>query len=51
MVKHDIKIDDKTKLCIGKIYTTTNEYIGQITKIEYDVLLFIMILFTNYIYT
>lgn len=37
MVKHDIKIDDKTKLCVGKISTATNEYIGQITKIKYDV--------------
>lgn len=35
MVKHDIKIDDKTKLCVVKISTTTNEYIGQITKIKY----------------
>ena len=37
MVKHDIKIDDKTKLFVGKISIAPNEYIGQITKIEYDV--------------
>lgn len=37
MVKHDIKIDDKTKLCVGKISIAPNEYIGQITKIKYDI--------------
>lgn len=30
MVKHDIK-------CVGKISIAPNEYIGQITKIKYDV--------------
>ena len=37
MVKHNIKTDYKTKICVGKISIASNEYIGQITKIEYDV--------------
>lgn len=36
MVKHDIKINDKTNLCVGKNSIAPNEYIGQITKIKYD---------------